>query len=113
MYLAVELLVDFVVVREVRLTGDDVLKPELRLHHRPPQLRSRTSALCIFLGRSRYRQRAQGACGRDSRTAPTKSRGVMNIPTSPVHTLPLRSTTTASIRVSAARAITLARATSE
>lgn len=38
---------------------------------------------------------AHGACGRDSRTAPTTNSTTTNMPSNPVQTLPLSSTTTA------------------
>ena len=57
-----------------------------------------------------YRHRAQGACGRDSRNAPISSNGVTNIPTNPVHSLPLSKTTTANANVANAIRITVSRA---
>lgn len=58
-------------------------------------LRSRSSARRILSGWVVYRQRAHGACGRESRIAPMTSRTTMNMPSKPVHTLPLSTTTTA------------------
>ncbi len=60
-----------------------------------------------------YRQRAQGACGRDSRTAPITSKMTRNMPSRPVQTLPLSTTTTASGSVNAMAPPTTARSAHE